>query len=165
MKQQGMSLLELLVALAVLVITATIAIPAMAEFINHQRATSYVRQLNYHLAYARVAAASSHQPVQLCPLQGNDCIANWQQQPLQLRQLVTATNSSVLLREIPAIHQEHRLNYNREALTFRRDGSLDGFENGTFYYCPQQHYSWHYRLTINQAGRSRLTYLAEACPG
>ena len=38
------------------------------------------------------------------------------------------------------------------------------FENGTFYYCPQQSYQWHYRLTVNQAGRSRLTEVATPCP-
>ena len=54
--RQGFSLIELLVTLAVLTILISSAMPALAEFIERQRASAYVRQFSQHLAYARVAA-------------------------------------------------------------------------------------------------------------
>lgn len=161
---RGFSLPELMITLAILIIFATVAVPAMAEFIDRQRATAYVRQFSQHLAFARVAATSSNLPVQLCPVIGGKCKAHWQSAPVQLSLLYPDSDERTILREIPAIYPQHRLIYNREAITFRRDGSLNGFENGTFYYCPHSRYQWHYRLTINQAGRSRLTEVALPCP-
>lgn len=162
--RQGFSLIELLVTLAVLTILISSAMPALAEFIERQRASAYVRQFSQHLAYARVAATSSNLPVQLCPYEDGECAADWQRLPLQLNLLYPDPDEKKLLREIAPVHSAHRLHYNRNALTFRRDGSLNGFENGTFYYCPQTQYQWHYRMTLNQAGRGRLTELAEPCP-
>jgi type IV fimbrial biogenesis protein FimT len=162
--RQGFSLIELLVTLAVLTILISSAMPALAEFVERQRASAYVRQFSQHLAYARVAATSSNLAVQLCPYEEGECTADWQHLPLQLNLLYPDTEQKTLLREIPPVHAAHNLHYNRSAVTFRRDGSLNGFENGTFYYCPQAQYQWHYRVTLNQAGRSRLTELAEPCP-
>ncbi len=161
---RGFSLPELMVALAILMIFATTAVPAMAAFIDYQRAQAYVRQLSMHLAYARVTAASSNLPVQLCPEQGGQCQNAWQQLPLRLSVLYPADNSSKLLREIAPPFNRHKLVYNRNALTFRRDGSLNGFENGTFYYCGKAGSSWHFRLVLNQAGRNRLSRESSPCP-
>lgn len=160
----GFSLPELMVTLAILVIFATVAVPAMANFIDEQRANAYVRQFSQHLAYARVAAVSSNLPVQVCPIVADSCEPQWHNAPVQLLLLYPTDGDSALLREIPAVHPQHKLMYNRAAITFRRDGSLNGFENGTFYYCGRQGAPWHYRLTVNQAGRNRLTKLSEPCP-
>ncbi|MEH8018694.1 GspH/FimT family pseudopilin [Rheinheimera muenzenbergensis] len=163
-KQRAFSLPELMVTLAVLILLATIAVPAMAAFIDFQRAQAYMRQFSQHLAFARVAAASSNLPVQLCPQQAGQCQNNWQQLPLQLSLLYPGSNDSKLLREIAPPAQQHKLLYNRERLTFRRDGSLNGFENGTFYYCGKAGSDWHFRLVLNQAGRNRLSHQTTACP-
>lgn len=163
-QRQGFSLIELLVTLAVLIILISTAMPALAEFIDRQRASAYLRQFSQHLAYARVAATSSNLPVQLCPYEEGECTTDWQRLPLQLNLLYPTPGEKKLLREIAPVYAAHSLSYNRSAVTFRRDGSLNGFENGTFYYCPQDGYQWHFRMTLNQAGRGRLTELAEPCP-
>ena len=162
--RRGFSLPELLVVLAVIIILATIAIPAMAAFIDFQRAQAFVRSFSQHLAYARVAAASSNLPVQLCPQQNGQCQSDWQNLPLQLSVLYPANNTRQLLREIAPPSRAHKLRYNRDRVTFRRDGSLNGFENGTFYYCGKADSNWHFRLIINQAGRNRLHHEPTACP-
>lgn len=160
----GFSLPELMITVAVLVIFATVALPAMAEFIDRQRASAYIRQFSQHLAYARVAATSSNLPVQLCPVSGSQCQGQWHRLPLQLTVIQPDDAPPVLLREIPAVNSGHKLVYHRDLLTFRRDGSLNGFENGTFYYCGRDGSQWHYRLTLNQAGRNRLTEVTAPCP-
>ncbi|MBZ9612542.1 GspH/FimT family pseudopilin [Rheinheimera maricola] len=160
----GFNLPELMITLAILLIFCTIALPAMADFIDRQRANAYVRQFSQHLAYARVAATSSNLPVQLCPVSGSQCEHQWNLHPIQLSVLQPNNAPPVLLREIPQVHSKHKLTYHRQALTFRRDGSLNGFENGTFYYCGKDGSQWHYQLTLNQAGRNRLTEVSAPCP-
>jgi len=160
---QGFSLPELMVTLAILVIFATTAVPAMSAFIDQQRASAYVRQFSQHLAYARVAATSSNLPVKVCPRTNGECTDQWHSVPVQLS-LQYPDASIALLKELPSVSSTHRLIFNRDAITFRRDGSLNGFENGTFIYCGKEDAGWHYTLTVNQAGRNRLTKIALPCP-
>ncbi|MEO3679331.1 GspH/FimT family pseudopilin [Rheinheimera sp. FR7-31] len=160
----GFSLPELLISLAILIMFTTMAVPALASFIDRQRAAAYIRQFSQHLAYARVAASSSNLPVQFCPMQDGVCTKAWHSAPVQLFVQYPSDGSSKLLRELPAVPQGHQLVYNREAISFRRDDSLNGFENGTFYYCAKPTQQWYYRLTVNQAGRGRLTEVSQACP-
>lgn len=160
----GFSLPELMVTLAVFITFSSTAVPSFAEMIDRYRAKSYVQQLSQYLAYARVAAASSNLPVVVCPGAKTTCQKEWQLYPVQLVALNPATDKQVLLRELPQVHSGHKLSYNRDSLTFRRDGSLNGFENGTFYYCAKAGSKWHYKLTLNQAGRSRLTQVSAPCP-
>lgn len=164
MKQNGITLLELLLVALLLIILLSISVPVITEMLHKQRASSYMQQLSRHLHYARIQAASSQLPVRLCPQTAEQCSANWQQVPLQLTLLNPITNQQQLLRQLPTVATNHRLSYNREQLQFRRDGSLDALENGTFYYCPPTHYQWHYRLVLNQAGRNRLTLHQASCP-
>lgn len=160
---RGFSLPELMVTLAILVVFASSAVPAMSAFIDQQRASAYVRQFSQHLAYARVAAASSNLPVRVCPMTGNDCAEQWHNLPVQLT-LQYPDNSIKLLKELPSVSTTHKLIFNRDAITFRRDGSLNGFENGTFIYCGKEGAGWHYTLTVNQAGRNRLNKITSPCP-
>ena len=161
--QTGITLLELLIGLVIVIILITVGMPRLTELIAQQRAESYMRQFSQHLAFARVMAASSNLPVQLCPQRGDHCEADWQNLPLRM-QLMYPDDTTTLLREIPAMYRKHKLFYNRATLSFRRDGSLDGFENGTFYYCPDASYHWHYSMTVNQAGRNRMLRVNTACP-
>jgi type IV fimbrial biogenesis protein FimT len=161
---RGFSLPELMIVLSVLIIFATTAVPGLAALIDQHRASAYMQQFSQHLAYARVAATSSNLPVQVCPVSDTQCEDQWQQYPVQLAVVNPVSLERTVLRELPPVFARHKLSYNRSAVTFRRDGSLNGFENGTFYYCTDQGNNWHYRLTLNQAGRSRLTKVLQPCP-
>lgn len=160
----GFSLPELMIALAVLMIFSTTAVPSMAALIDQYRARAYIQQFSQHLAYARVAATSSNLPVQVCAMSATQCEQQWQDYPIQLSIINPVSSERTLLRELAPVYAQHRLSYNRDAITFRRDGSLNGFENGTFYYCAKAGSPWHYKLTLNQAGRSRLTRVLTPCP-
>ncbi|MDX1677917.1 GspH/FimT family protein [Arsukibacterium sp.] len=165
LRQSGLTLLELLLGLAILAILLQIALPAMAELINKQRAGSYMQQFSRHLGYARIQAANSQQPVRLCPLSGNECQNDWRTFPLVLSLINPHNGTEFVLRQLPPVFSQHRLKYNRSQLQFRRDGSLNALENGSFYYCPQPSFNWHYKLVLNQAGRNRLTFHQTPCPG
>ena len=55
-------------------------------------------------------------------------------------------------------HEFDSLEYPREALTFRPDGSLNGFQNGTFIYCPNSDKAnlKGLALSVSQTGRIRI---------
>lgn len=164
MSQRGLTLLELLISIIILVIMLAIVTPPLTELLHKQRASSYMQQFSRHLHYARIQASSSQLPVRVCPVTVNACQGSWQQDPVHLVLLNPLTTETLLLREIPQVPAKHRLSYNRQQLQFRRDGSLDALENGTFYYCPPAPYQWHYQLVLNQAGRNRVSEHPQSCP-
>jgi type IV fimbrial biogenesis protein FimT len=55
-------------------------------------------------------------------------------------------------------HPSDSLEYPRDAITFRPDGSLNGFQNGTFIYCPNNEKASleGLALSISQTGRIRI---------
>lgn len=163
MRQDGLTLIEVLICLSILVILTTQAVPALDELIHQQRAKSYLQQFSRHLHYARVKASSTQQPTIVCPIRAGQCQGSWQQDPLQLLLADPFAEQTIPLRQLPALPKQHQLSYNRNQLQFRRDGSLDALQNGTFVYCPPARFNWHYRLVINQAGRSRLQYISQGC--
>lgn len=164
MNRNGFTLAEVLITLTILLLILVAAVPAFSELINKQRADSYMQQLSHTLSYARLQAVSRQQTIILCPAQQQRCLSDWQQYPLTL--LHSAASDPLhtnMIKMLPAVYPQHQLSYNREKLSFRRDGSLNALENGTFYYCPQAEYDWHYTITLNQAGRHSLQRHSSRC--
>lgn len=158
----GFGLLELLIVLHVLGLMLAIGWPSMQEMLARQQAQSYIRELQQHLHFARIMAISSGRVVTLCPLQGNQCLNQWWQIPLQINQQ-QKNNGQKLIRILERPQESHWLYYNREQIQFRRDGSLQALQNGTFVYCAKQ-YPWHYTVTMSQAGRSQSEFIPQPCP-
>ncbi len=72
--QQGFSLLELLVTIAVLAIIISLAAPSFRQMQMRSRLTSAANELNAALQMARVEAISSNGRVELCPsTDGSTC--------------------------------------------------------------------------------------------
>ena len=72
----GFTLIELIITLAITAILAGIAGPAMAGFIEHQRASAAVASLTAHMQLARMAAVSRNHRAVLCPSNdGSTCVA------------------------------------------------------------------------------------------
>ena len=160
--QTGFSLLELLIACNLLGLMLAIGWPSMQEMLARQQAQSYLRQFQQHLNFARIMAISSGRVVTVCPKHGNDCLNQWWQIPVQINQQQT-NKQLTLLRQLERPNDMHWLYYNRDQIQFRQDGSLQALQNGTFVYCAKQ-YSWHYTLSLSQAGRSQSEFVAAPCP-
>ena len=65
-QQLAFTLMELMITLAILAITMTIAVPGMNEFVKNERLTSYTNTLLTDLLLARSKAVERNQPVILC---------------------------------------------------------------------------------------------------
>ncbi len=160
--QTGFSLLELLIVCNLLGLMLAIGWPSLQEMLARQYAQSYIRQFQQHLNFARILAISSGQVVSFCPRLAGDCFNQWWQIPIQISQQ-QSTSKFRLLRQLERPPESHWLYYNREQIQFRQDGSLQAVQNGTFIYCAAQ-YSWHYTLSLSQAGRSQSEFVAAPCP-
>ena len=158
----GFSLLELLIVCNLLGLMLAISWPSLQEMLARHQAQSYMRQFQQHLNFARIMAISSGRMVTFCPKLGNNCLNQWWQIPVQINQQLT-NKQLKLLRQLERPTEMHWLYYNREQIQFRQDGSLQALQNGTFVYCAKQ-YSWHYTLTLSQAGRSQSEFVPAPCP-
>ena len=65
-KNSGFTLLELLIAIALISIVTAIAVPSMTAFNQNDRLTTNINTLTGHLAYARSEAVKRSQQVSLC---------------------------------------------------------------------------------------------------
>ncbi|WP_233081240.1 GspH/FimT family pseudopilin [Rheinheimera soli] len=163
-KAWAFSLIELLIVLAIVAILSAIGMPNLREVWQRLQADHFMRQLSQHLAYARVHAIALQKPVQICPRHGLTCSSDWNSAPIQLHQKGLKNWQDLLLRELKHPVNSHQLFYSRASLQFRSDGSLDLLESGTFVYCSKEPYHWHFRLSVSQAGRSRLWQENSPCP-
>ena len=71
----GMTLIELIMAIAVAAILITVAAPALAELMQRQRVRLLAQELHYSLAYARNVAIHESRRVVMCPSEdGEICL-------------------------------------------------------------------------------------------
>lgn len=68
---RGFTLVELMVTLAIVVILATLGVPAMGQFLVTQRAKADADSLASALRLARTEAVKRSGPVSICPLPAN----------------------------------------------------------------------------------------------
>lgn len=79
-QQQGFTLLELMIAVAVMAILLTAALPNFRTALQNNRLTSQANELITAMQFARSEALKRGFPVELCSSSnGTDCGGNWNQ--------------------------------------------------------------------------------------
>lgn len=158
--QRGFNLIDLLIVVAILSITAGIGLPSLTSLLSESRTKTYITSLSRDIMYMRTFAISKSAPVTICPLKGSKCVGDWTKNISVFidkdMNRVKATDEK-LLKVIDDPKPGDFFSYPRIGITFRADGSINGFQSGTFRYCPQTKDSqFSLGLTVNQAGRPRL---------
>lgn len=77
--QHGLTLLELMMVLSILLITSVFVIPGVGNLMTQQRIISDINRLSGLLSYARQASLSEHIRIVICPTNNaTTCSDNWQ---------------------------------------------------------------------------------------
>ncbi|MDP4983467.1 GspH/FimT family protein [Pseudoalteromonas tunicata] len=156
----GFTFLGLMVCITILSIITSIASFSYGPLLAKNRQDNKMSLLKTNLAYARNSAVSYNLSITFCPMKGAQCTNNWQDKIY----LFTDANANQFLDDndtiifmLNAIPATDTLTYPRHAITYRSDGSIAGFQSGSFIYCLKDYPDiMGKRLTISQAGRFRI---------
>jgi type IV fimbrial biogenesis protein FimT len=159
-REQGFTLVELMITLTVLAIVLAIAVPTFTTTMNSIRQRTQVNQLLADLHFARSRAITSRQPVSICAgASGCDGLARWSGQVVVFDDL----NADGVLDELDTLlrtsavassHSWTWRNFRKQRhMTFKPDGTTHSL-NGTFVLCRQD--TKLKKIVINVTGRARL---------
>ena len=169
---RGFTLIELMVAVAVLAILLSIGLPAFGGMIDNQRLDNSVNTLLRSVQYTRAQAARRNQYVTMAPLD-----THWHSGWLifiDANDNGQHDSGEIILREAkpPAATHIHAnaniasyLRYNAQGESQLLNG---GFQSGTFSFCPNRSGAQGRQLIINRVGRARMqnaVIAAKNCPG
>jgi len=176
--QQGFTIIELMVSIAVLGVITAIAMPSLSEFLIKMRVDNEIAQLQRMVLTARNTAINLGQNVTLCPLNGsNNCTNNWADELTVFVDLdqdnvfepnaivavaaapgvpaVSAVAAEIRIKVKKAVNTADTLNYAAVTrITFAPTGLLVGNLNGTFSYCPNGHSELNRAVIISASGRA-----------
>jgi type IV fimbrial biogenesis protein FimT len=159
---RGLTLIELLVTLSLIVILTLLAVPSFNDVLHKNRPEVALKQIKRQLFLSRSYAITHDKYISFCGLVQNKCHKDlWHE---SLTSFVDTNRNHVLdgdeevLYVIDRINLQDELSYPRHAITFKPDGSLKGLANGTFVYCAfdQDGKPSGLEMSINNAGRARM---------
>ena len=164
--QQGLTLLEVLLVLAVIAILMSIAIPFSETFLFQHRAAAEVNQILDAINYARGEALSRGEIVTLCKSQNQrQCNGSWSDGFIVFVDKIgkgVVQEEDDILKVFRPIASKARLEWrafpSNNYLQMAPNG-FTKFQNGTFYYCPPNNDARFARAVIvDQTGRARVAY-------
>lgn len=163
MKNQGFTLLELMIAIAVLSIIALYAVPGMGTLMRNNQVTTAKNALVASLQIARAESATTGRNVVLCPSSnGRQCqtVGDWSQGWLiyrddNLNGRFDPMESLVLTHTQAAGTLTIRTSDGRRKLTYRGYGRADG-SNVRFVFCDAG-LSTGGQVVVANSGRIRST--------
>lgn len=160
----GVSLAEMLVALAAGALLMAVALPGFDGLLQRERAGSAVNQMLGAVEFTRSAAVSHRVTAALCPGAGDRCGGRNTWHDGALAFLDPNGNGrrdpgEEILMRLPPLPAGHRLYWrafrNRTALVFRPSGLTD-WQSGNILYCPPDGNATLARqIILNVQGRAR----------
>ncbi|WP_417350129.1 GspH/FimT family pseudopilin [Ferrimonas sp.] len=159
--EQGLTLVELMIALAVAAILLLWGAPSMRSLYAESRAEAKIHALYHDLTQARHLALSYQAMVTLCPLSpSNQCNGQWGQgyqifvDGLPLQRL---GSDDLVVVSRNGIHSADYLKYSATVNAIRFDPEGFTGQNGSFYYCSNQLLVSHpMKVVISRTGRVKL---------
>ncbi|MCL1068261.1 GspH/FimT family pseudopilin [Shewanella olleyana] len=159
-KPTGFSLVEVLVALAIVSILSSVASPSLKSLFLHTRSKSNIGSIQQVIQLARNHAVSYGTRVTVCPIEANQCVNDWQNGFTVFTdggQSNSLEGNDTVLFVMGPFNEEDISYYNRKSIRFQPDGLASG-TNGTFRYCPGSFNSPYSKAVIvNQSGRIRFS--------
>lgn len=167
--ESGITLLESLLSIAVLILITSFAVPQLARTLAYIESLSTQQSLLTFIGSARAWALHRQQIVTLCPLSDDGvCTANWKQQLSAFEDI--NSNSIREPNEQLIFHWDklgNRANLSwtldRRQIRFRPNGSTTA-TTGSLRYCTFSEESlYSFRLVIARTGRTRVDRTDHGC--
>jgi type IV fimbrial biogenesis protein FimT len=165
-KIMGFTLIETLIALAILIVLTAIAVPTFADLRIRIRVDNEITALHRLLLLTRNHAVNQERFVTVCPLNpSNQCSKEWHKTLTVFyddnkNKALDASSTEVIIKIKLAIKSGDKLQYaqGRTALIYAPSGRLAVWGgNGTFRYCPKSHSNRSRGIIISGAGRFYLS--------
>ena len=171
--QTGLTLLELMVAVAIVGIIASIALWDSSDMLEENRAESFLLELKRNISFARSQAASTDEIVVVCPTgQGKiknntdtfSCSYKWDENKI-ITVFIDIDNDGnfnkakdTLLRAMEEISDNDKLTFtgNDDRLRFNTSGRITTTP-GDFVFCPNGGTENNKALTLSQSGTAFYT--------
>lgn len=171
---RGLTLIELIISLAILVVLLAIAVPSFKSLAASTRLTASKNQLILGLQRARSEALSRGRDVVLCPsLDGRRCVddSDWSHGWLlyvdnNRNSRFDAIETLLLSQTMDAENVSINGNHGRRQITYRNLGESAG-ANATFVLCSRMRPDLGGQVIVANSGRVRSLNFAppSACPG
>lgn len=152
---KAFSVIELLVAIAIIAIISLVAIPSLKSIVGKNHAITYTNKLMTTLQFARSVAIKLGESVIFCGSKDQKtCDGSWQNGAI-----VVTTKANEIIRAMPPVFAGDKLIWRgssgiKNAITFSPAGFPNG-QQGSFYYCPQNSAENALTIILNSTGRVR----------
>lgn len=153
-REQGVTLVELMIVIALLAIMAQIAVPAWQSFIAKTRSQALQHSVIRAVQSARAQAITTRNSIELCgSSNGEACSSNWSN-GWMIRTLPRhgAPEAPSHITELDPRHLRLQWAGFRSQIVFHPTG-LSSASNGRFFVCREQAIDW--QLVLNRQGRLR----------
>lgn len=164
-KQLGFTLMEIMIAIAILGITLAIALPSLGEFSANMRADNTISELHRMLLTARNTAINTGRITTVCPLSStNECGADWKGEitvftndsntvAADLKVYNPVTESIIVISEGFTVNDT--LEFGNDSVIYNPTGNIENSEGvGNFTICPENYPDSSRALTIGLSGRT-----------
>ena len=162
-RKQGFTLVELMVAIAIVAILSIIALPRMSGFLAQMRVDNQIAEIQRLLLTARNVAINTGKNTTVCPLSSGVCTTNWQNElSVFTNDANTLVNSNAfaandeLVKIKDPIKTGDKLQFTQASVIYAPSGQLLT-ANGTFRYCPKNESNESRGVTLSISGRSYTT--------
>tara|TARA_R110001583_G_scaffold1152_16_gene9607 strand:- start:16973 stop:17563 length:591 start_codon:yes stop_codon:yes gene_type:complete len=158
--KQGFTLIELMVAIAVVAILSAIALPSMSTFLIRMRVDNEISEMQRLLLTARNMAINTGKNTTVCPLVGEDCIDAWQG---EVSVFTNGANDNdkyqapadELVKVKEAIKSGDKLQFAQSSITYTPLGQLlTPTVVSIFKYCPKGEADRSRGIDVSISGRS-----------
>lgn len=160
---KGFTLLELMFTLAILIISLSIGVPTLSQWIQRSKTTDLQYKLLHSIHYARTVATQLQSTVTLCP-GTTSCEHNWGESLLIFNDLNgngSYENNEFLLKQVDigvlGQYMSWRSFRRKSYLQFNSEGLTKAL-NGTFHFCPNSSMDrFKFSIVLARTGRTRLS--------